>query len=130
LGLGVRWWNVTANRSPTADLSPELESRPIYSTSFFARGFSDVASLSCRKVRIPFAWCSPRSRRRTARANLELASGDAVTATVLPWGAGRPHCWGRATHAPNVHASDHSIQMSRGRVRAPNALVAPLSRSR
>jgi hypothetical protein len=43
------------NRSPNADLSPELESRPFYSTSFLAGGFSGLASLWNRKVGIPFA---------------------------------------------------------------------------
>jgi hypothetical protein len=63
-GLGVRKRNVSVNRSPKADLSPELESRPFYSTSFSAHAFSGLASLWNRKVRIPFACRLPRSQQR------------------------------------------------------------------
>jgi hypothetical protein len=58
LGFGER--NVPANCSPNADLSPELESRPFYSTGFFTSGFSGLASLANRKVGIPFAGRIPR----------------------------------------------------------------------
>jgi hypothetical protein len=64
-GLGVRKRNVSVNRSPKADLSPELESRPFYSTSFSAHAFSGLASLWNRKVRIPFACRLPRSQQQT-----------------------------------------------------------------
>ncbi len=56
-GFGKR--NVPANCSPNAELSPELESRPFYSTSFFLSGFRGLASLANRKVRIPFAYRPP-----------------------------------------------------------------------
>jgi hypothetical protein len=59
-GLGFGERNVPANCSPNADLSPELEGRPFYSTSFFASGFSGLASLANRKVGIPFARRIPR----------------------------------------------------------------------
>ena len=55
--------NVTANRSPKADFSPKLESRPFYSTSFFASGFSVVASFASRKVGTPFRLLDPRSQQ-------------------------------------------------------------------
>jgi len=64
-GLGVRFRNVPPIRSPNADLSPELESRPFYSTSFFASGFSGLASFATRKVGIPFACRLPRSQQQT-----------------------------------------------------------------
>jgi hypothetical protein len=63
--LGFQWRNVPANRSPNADLSPELESRPFYSTRFFASGFSRLASFQKRKVGIPFAYYARRSQQRT-----------------------------------------------------------------
>ena len=58
--LGFEERNVPANCSPNADLSPELESRPFYSTGFFTSGFSGLASLANRKVGIPFAGRIPR----------------------------------------------------------------------
>ena len=48
-GLDVRKRSVTVDLAPNADLSPELESRPIYSTSFWSAVFSGcsfVVSLS------------------------------------------------------------------------------------
>ena len=59
-GLGFGERNVPANCSRNADLSPELESRPFYSTSFFVSGFSGLASFANRKVGIPFARRIPR----------------------------------------------------------------------
>jgi hypothetical protein len=44
-GLGVRSRNDTPKVSPNAVLSPELESRPFYSASFFAPPFRGLASL-------------------------------------------------------------------------------------
>ena len=61
-GLGFGERNVPPNRSPNAGLSPELESRPFYSTSFLASGFSGLASFASRKVGIPFACHSRRWR--------------------------------------------------------------------
>ena len=54
----VRNRNDTVNRSPNAVLSPKLGAWPVYSTSFFVRYFRRVASLTNRKVGIPFACCS------------------------------------------------------------------------
>jgi hypothetical protein len=65
-GLGVRGRNVTVNLSPNADFSPKLESRPFYSTSFFACAFSGLASFANRKVGIPFACRTPRWLLATA----------------------------------------------------------------
>ena len=62
LGLGVRYRNVTASGSPNAHLSPELESRPFYSTSFFASSFRALSPLQSRKIGIPFA-CAFHNRR-------------------------------------------------------------------
>jgi hypothetical protein len=59
-GLGFGERNVPQDRSPKADLSPELGAWPIYSTSFFLCGFSGLSSLANRKVRIPFACRIPR----------------------------------------------------------------------
>jgi hypothetical protein len=60
-GLGFGERNVPLDCSPNADLSPELGAWPIYSTSFFASGFSGLASFATRKVGIPFA-CLVRRR--------------------------------------------------------------------
>jgi len=59
LGLVVRRRNVGANLSPNADFSPEPETWPIYSTSFFAHAFNRLVSFPIRKVGIPFAYRPP-----------------------------------------------------------------------
>jgi hypothetical protein len=55
-GLGFGERNVPAICSPNGHLSPKLESRPFYSTSFF----SGLTSFADRKVGIPFARRIPR----------------------------------------------------------------------
>src|SRR5689334_8300539 len=56
-GLGVRDRNVTPNLSPKPDLSPELESRPFYSTRFLADFFSHLSLVVDPEGRYPF--CLP-----------------------------------------------------------------------
>jgi hypothetical protein len=47
------------NCSPKAHFSPELESRPFYSTSFFTSDFSGLVSFPSRKIGIPCACPCP-----------------------------------------------------------------------
>jgi len=88
-GLGFGERNVAANCSPNADLSPKLESRPIYSTSFFVRAFSSLSSFPSRKVRIPFTCCLPRSHQtnrphhpQAGELDQTLGSGPKLADTV------------------------------------------------
>jgi hypothetical protein len=81
-GLGVRCRNVTPNCSPNGQLSPELESRPFYSTSFFAHAFSGLGSLWSRKVGIPFLnrnskSIDPAPSRPTGRTEKHYSLGPA-----------------------------------------------------
>jgi hypothetical protein len=59
LSLAVRYRNVPAKRSPNGLFSPKLGAWPIYSTSFYGRRFSGLASFLNRKAGIPFAWWPP-----------------------------------------------------------------------
>jgi hypothetical protein len=89
-GLGFGERNVPTNCSPNADLSSELESRPFYSTSFFTSGFSGLASLGSRKVRIPFACRLPRSQQQTGHHDPQASVLDQTLAADLAINEARP----------------------------------------
>src|SRR5690242_11066530 len=89
-GLGFGERNVPTNCSPNADLSSELESRPFYSTSFFTSGFSGLASLGSRKVRIPFACRLPRSQQQTGHHDPQASVLDQTLAADPAINEARP----------------------------------------
>jgi hypothetical protein len=112
-GLGVRFRNIPAHRSPNADLTPELESRPFYSTSFFVCGFS-ACLVSQLESRYPLRLRAPIKRALpTECVSLRLAATSARGRSCLV----RPAV-ADAVYSPTREASSwHRIER---RARQPN----------